>query len=311
MKLAVLDAKTLGKDAQLRPFEEFGQVQTYDTTTPDVLVERLKDIDIVITNKVRIKKETIEQCPKLKLICITATGMDNIDLDAAREHGIEVKNVAGYSTHSVAQHTFALVLELLTHVGYYDDFVKKDGWVQSPVFTHIDNPIREIHGKEWGIIGLGAIGKQVAKIAQAFGAQISYHSTSGKNINADYPQADLKTLLSQSDIVSIHAPFNDQTRGLIGKDELTLMKKDALLINVGRGGIIDEFALKDVLENEQIYAGLDVLETEPMATEAPLRELTCKERLVITPHVAWASIEARMTLIDQVVNNIKTFLKEL
>ena len=310
MHLAILDAKTLGKDAQLRCFEEFGQVQTYANTTPDELVQRLENVDIMITNKVKIRKDTMEKCPKLKLICITATGMDNIDLDAAAELGIEVKNVAGYSTHSVAQHTFALVLELFTHVSYYDNFVKNDGWVQSPIFTHIDNPIREIHGKKWGIIGLGAIGKQVATIAQAFGAKIWYHSTSGKNTNSDYPRTDLKNLLSQSDIVSIHAPFNEKTKGLIGKDELALMKKDALLINVGRGGIIDEVALKDALENEQIYAGLDVLATEPMAPDAPLRELTCKERLVITPHVAWASIEARMTLIDQVMNNIKTFLKE-
>ena len=310
MKLAILDAKTLGKDAQLQCFEEFGEVQTYSTTTPDLLVKRLEDIDIVITNKVKIKKETIEQCPKLKLICITATGTDNIDLEAAAKHGIEVKNVAGYSTHSVAQHTFALVLELLTHVSYYDDFVKKDGWVQSPIFTHIDNPIREIHGKKWGIIGLGAIGKQVAKIAQAFGADVCYHSTSGNNKQSDYSHFDLQTLLKQCDIVSIHAPLNSQTKGLIGKDELSLMKKDALLVNVGRGGIIDEIALKEALENEQIYAGLDVLETEPMAENAPLRELCKKERLVITPHVAWASIEARMCLIDKVVENIKTFLKE-
>ena len=310
MKLAILDAKTLGKDAQLLCFEQFGEVQTYATTTPNELVERLKDVDIAITNKVKIRRDTLEKCPKLKLICITATGMDNIDLDTAVKLGIVVKNVAGYSTHSVAQHTFALVLELFTHIGFYDDFVKSDGWVQSPVFTHIENPIREIYGKKWGIIGLGAIGKQVAKIADAFGANVWYHSTSGRNQNNDYPHVQLQNLLKESDIVSIHAPLNDKTKGLIGKNELALMKKDALLVNVGRGGIIDETALREALEDEHIYAGLDVLATEPMAPDAPLRELVRKERLVITPHVAWASVEARTTLIEMVVENIKTFLKE-
>jgi glycerate dehydrogenase len=236
--------------------------------------------------------------------------MDIIDLEAAKKRDIEVKNVAGYSTHSVAQHTFALVLELLTHVSYYDKFVKDGGWIKSAIFTHIDNPIREIYGKKWGIIGFGAIGKEVAKIAQAFGADVWYYSTSGKNQDNKFPNTSLEELLSKSDIVSIHAPKNDKTRGLIGKKELDLMKKDALLINVGRGGIIDEVALKDALENEQIYAGLDVLEIEPMSPNAPLKDLKFKDRLVITPHVAWASIEARKTLIEKTYKNIEDFLQK-
>jgi len=310
VKLVVLDAKTLGKDAELSGFKKYGEVTFYKNTTQEDIIERLKDADIAISNKVKINKKTIESCPNLKLICITATGMDIIDLEAAKKRDIEVKNVAGYSTHSVAQHTFALVLELLTHVSYYDKFVKDGGWIKSAIFTHIDNPIREIYGKKWGIIGFGAIGKEVAKIAQAFGADVWYYSTSGKNQDNKFPNTSLEELLSKSDIVSIHAPKNDKTRGLIGKKELDLMKKDALLINVGRGGIIDEVALKDALENEQIYAGLDVLEIEPMSPNAPLKDLKFKDRLVITPHVAWASIEARKTLIEKTYKNIEDFLQK-
>lgn len=310
MKLVVLDAKTLGKDAELSGFKKYGEVTFYTNTTQEDIIERLKDADIAISNKVKINKKTIESCPNLKLICITATGMDIIDLEAAKKRDIEVKNVAGYSTHSVAQHTFALVLELLTHVSYYDKFVKDGGWIKSAIFTHIDNPIREIYGKKWGIIGFGAIGKEVAKIAQAFGADVWYYSTSGKNQDNKFPNTSLEELLSKSDIVSIHAPKNDKTRGLIGKKELDLMQKDALLINVGRGGIIDEVALKDALDNEQIYAGLDVLEIEPMSPNAPLKDLKFKDRLVITPHVAWASIEARKTLIEKTYKNIEDFLQK-
>ena len=309
MRLVLLDAKTLGKDADLRVFEQFGEVVYHETTLPQETALRLQEATIAITNKVKIGKEVMEACPKLKLICITATGMDNIDLEAAKALGIEVKNVAGYSTHSVAQHTFALVLELLTHVSYYDGFVKDDGWVQSPIFTHIDNPICEIHGKTWGIIGLGAIGKQVAHIATAFGASVCYHSASGSQREEAYPHKSLEALLKECDIVSIHAPFNAHTKGLIGKKELEWMCQDALLINVGRGGIVDEEALKEALEEKKIYAGFDVLAIEPMDVNAPLRSLTCKERLVLTPHVAWASIEARRALIGLVVKNIETFLR--
>jgi len=201
------------------------------------------------------------------------------------------------------------VLELLTHVSYYDGFVKNDGWVQSPIFTHIDNPIREIHGKNWGIIGLGAIGRQVAQIATAFGATVCYHSASGSKREEPYPHKSLEALLKECDIVSIHAPFNAHTQGLISAKELSWMRQDALLINVGRGGIVDEVALKEALEAQKIYAGFDVLAIEPMDPNAPLRSLTCKERLVLTPHVAWASIEARTTLIGLVVKNIETFLR--
>lgn len=309
MKLVLLDAKTLGKDADIKVFERFGEVVCYETTLPEETASRLQGATIAITNKVKIGKGVMGACPDLKLICITATGTDNIDLEAAKALGIEVKNVAGYSTHSVAQHTFALVLELLTHVSYYDGFVKKDGWVQSPVFTHIDNPIREIHGKNWGIIGLGAIGKQVAHIATAFGATVSYFSASGAQREEAYPRKSLEALLKECDIVSIHAPFNAHTKGLIGKKELGWMRQDALLINVGRGGIVDEEALKEALEEKRIYAGFDVLAVEPMDPNAPLRHLTCKERLVLTPHVAWASVEARRTLIGLVASNIESFLR--
>ncbi|NLC28449.1 MAG: D-2-hydroxyacid dehydrogenase [Campylobacteraceae bacterium] len=310
MKLAILDAKTLGKDANLERFSQFGVVSCYATTTQDELLERLEDVEVVIVNKVKIGREIMKSSPKLKLICLTATGMDNIDLEAAKDLGVIVKNVAGYSTFSVAQHTFALVLELLNSVSYYDKFVKNDGWAKSSIFTHIDKPIHEIYNKNWGIIGLGEIGKTVAKIASAFGAKVSYYSTSGKNINDAYPHVQLKELLTKSDIITIHAPLNSKTKSLIGEKELAYMRKNALLVNVGRGGIIDELALKKTLEAEHIYAGLDVLEEEPMSLNSPLRKLEHKERLVITPHIAWASIEARQVLMEEVAKNIKTYLEE-
>ncbi|ADV45512.1 D-2-hydroxyacid dehydrogenase [Nitratifractor salsuginis] len=308
MNLVLLDAETLGEDLDLTPLERFGKLTVYPRTLPGETSERIRDAEVVITNKVVLDRETIVKAPRLKLICIAATGMNNVDLQAAEELGIAVKNVAGYSTPSVAQHTFAMLLYLEEQLAYYDRFVKEGSWSRGGLFTHLDRPFLEIAGKRWGIIGLGTIGREVAKIAAAFGAQVSYYATSGIPHAGDYPHQELGDLLAQSDIISIHAPLNERTRGLIGAKELSLMKDRAILLNLGRGGIVDEAALAAELNRRELYAGLDVTETEPLPEDSPLLNLSHPERLLITPHIAWASLEARERLLEGIVRNIEEFV---
>jgi len=310
MKLVLLDADTLGADIDLSAFEKFGEFVVYKTTSESEKLSRVKDADIIITNKVIFDEATLQQLPALKLIALTATGMNNVDLKAALRLGVEVKNVAGYSTKSVAQHTFTMALPLIGRLGFYDGYVKSGKWCESKVFTNLDMPFFELSGKKWGIIALGAIGKEVAKIARAFGAKVAYYSTSGVERAEKYPSVPLDELLRNSDIISIHAPLNDKTRNLIDERELSLMKQDALIINVGRGGIINEEALGRAIEGEKLYAAIDVLENEPMRKGSPLANLTKKERFIITPHVAWGSVEARVRLMSLVYKNIKTFLNK-
>jgi len=309
MNIVLLDAKTLGEDLDLSTLEHFGTLTSYGTTSPEETLERIKIADIVITNKVVITANMMEETPKLKLICIAATGMNNVDLDAAKFKGIEVKNVAGYSTKSVVQHTFAMALYLLEKMAYYDASVKEGTWTRSGLFTDVSRPFYEISGKKWGIVGLGAIGQKVAKIATAFGAEVSYHSTSGENLNHAYPHQSLEFLLRDCDIISIHAPLNDNTYNLINENNLPYIKEGALLLNLGRGGIINETDLAFELDRRKLYTGLDVLEIEPLALNNRLNEVIHKERLLITPHIAWASIEARKKLLEGIVKNIQIFME--
>jgi len=310
MKLVLLDAKTLGDDLDLSPLEQFGELISYGITKAHETQERINDADIILSNKVIIDRAIMEQSPKLKLICITATGMNNVDLDAAKELGIEVKNVAGYSTGSVAQHTFAMALYLIEKLDYYNHTVKSKEWSRGELFTDVSKPYFEISGKQWGIIGLGTIGRKVATIASAFGATISYHSTSGANTNQPYQHKELESLLAESDIISIHAPLNEKTENLISKQNLTLLKDNAILLNLGRGGIINEIDLAKELNAREIYAGLDVVAKEPIEAKHPLLNINNPEQLLITPHIAWASIEAREKLLDGLVENIKAFLQQ-
>lgn len=307
MKIVILDAATLG-DVDFSLFERFGEVQVYQTTLPSERIERIKDADIVVTNKVVIDKEAIDNAPNLKLICVAATGMNNIDLKYAQRKGIAVKNVAGYSTESVVQHTFGMALYLIEQLRYYDEYVKSGQWSDSGLFTCIDRPFFEIFGKRWGIIGLGAIGKRVAQVASSFGCDVVYHSTSGQNLDQPYEHLPLDTLLCTSDIVSIHAPLNEKTRNLIGLSELQKLSDKAVLLNLGRGGIIDEEALAKVIDQKEIYVGLDVTQTEPIPKDSPLLHIKHKKRLLITPHIAWTSIEARERLIAGIIENIEEFL---
>ncbi len=310
MNIVILDAKTLGNDLNLSPLDSFGEVVHYQTTTPAETQSRIIATDIIITNKVVITAEMMDAAVNLKLICIAATGMNNVDLEYAAEKGIVVKNVAGYSTQSVVQHTFSLALYLIEKMAYYDNVVKSATWSKSNLFTDVSQPYFEISGKKWGIIGLGSIGREVAKVATAFGANVVYHSTSGNIRKEAYSHEDLESLLKTCDIVSIHAPLNTQTQNLISASNLPLLKASAVLLNLGRGGIVNEADLAVELDKREIYAGLDVLTPEPIAQDNPLMKVKHQERLVITPHIAWASIEARQKLLEGIVKNIEEFLEK-
>jgi len=309
LKIVILDAKTLGDDLDLSVLHTFGEVIHYQTTSASETQERIKDADIVLTNKVLIQEDELNAAARLKLICITATGMNNVDLDYAKHKNIVVKNVAGYSTKSVVQHTFAMALYLIEKMAYYDNVVKSAAWTESSLFTDVSQPFYEISGKKWGIIGLGSIGREVAKVATAFGANVSYYSTSGKIREEDYPHETLETLLKECDIISIHAPLNEKTNDLINTSNLNLLKEGAVLLNLGRGGIVNEADLAVELDKRELYAGLDVLTPEPIAKDNPLMHIKNKEQLLITPHIAWASVEARRKLLEGIVENIEEFLK--
>lgn len=310
MKIVFLDRKSIGEDISLSAFEQFGEVVIYDFSTPEQIPERIKDADIIVLNKMPINKATIGEAKMLKLVCVTATGTNNLDKEYLAERGIEWRNVAGYSTEAVAQHTFAILFNLYEHLSYYDEYVKTEKYVNDKMFTHFEKHFNEISGKTWGIIGLGNIGRRVAEIAECFGTKVIYYSTSGKNHNNKYKQVDFDTLISESDIISIHAPLDDNTLHLIDKTALSKMKKTAVLINVGRGPIIVEDDLAFALENGLIAAaGLDVLDVEPMLESNPLRRIKDSEKLLITPHIAWAAVEARTRLMDIIVGQIKEYLE--
>lgn len=306
MKIAILDALTYG-DTSLDIFNTLGDVTVYQTTTPNETPERVRDADVIVTNKVVINDAVMEAAPALKLICVAATGTNNIDHDAAERRGITVKNVAGYSTDAVVQHTFSMLFYLMGHSRYYDEYVKRGEWQREAVFAHIGPSFHELRGKKWGIIGLGEIGRGVARVASAFGANVCYYSTSGKNDDAEFEKTTLSRLIEESDVITIHAPLNPSTQNLISHSELLQMKDGAVLLNLGRGGIVDEDALSVIIDVKPIFVGLDVLAKEPMKTPHPLLTIKHPGRLYITPHIAWTSVEARGRLITATVENIRSF----
>lgn len=310
MKIVFLDRKSIGEDIDLSGFDRFGEVVTYDYSSVDEVPERVEDADIIILNKVPVNEKTIGQAKNLKLVCVTATGTNNLDKDYLDKRNIAWRNVAGYSTEAVAQHTFSLLFYLFEHLAYYDEYVKSEKYVGDRLFTHFERHFNEIQGKNWGIIGLGAIGKRVAQIAECFGANVSYYSTSGKNHDDHYKEVSFDELLANSDIISIHAPLDDNTLHLIDGAALKKMKNSAILINVGRGPIIVEADLADALENGEIAgAGLDVLDVEPMAADNPLRRVKDSDKLIITPHIAWAAVEARQRLMKIIEGQVEEFLR--
>lgn len=306
MKIVFLDEYSLaGRD--LTPIRSAGEYTGYDFTRPEEVVERCSDADVVITNKVILDATTLRQLPRLRLICVAATGTNNIDLKAAEELHIAVRNVAGYSTHAVAETTLGAALSLRRQCNYYDRYVKSGDYAHSERLFHHARPIGQLYGAHWGIVGLGTIGHEVARLATAFGCEVRYYATSGVARQEHYPACSLEALLAWADIVSIHCPLNDHTRNLIGATELKLMRHTALLINVARGGIVDEAALAQALNEERIAgAALDVFAQEPMADTNPLLQLRDPDRLLVSPHNAWATAEAIDILIDNIGENIRT-----
>lgn len=308
MKLVFLEKNSLGDDIDLSGLERFGELVIYPSSTLQETRERVKDADVVFSNKILMNEETLAEASRLKYIGITATGTNNVDFEYTRERGITVTNVAGYSTDSVAQHTFALTLYLLEKLRYFDDYVKSGDYARSSLFCDFGQKFRELSGKTWGIIGLGAIGRKVAQIAAAFGCRVIYYSASGKNNNPDYERVDLDTLLRSSDVVSVHAPLTVQTEGMMNYEAFEKMKRSALFINVGRGPIVNETDLVRALNEGLIAgAGLDVLTKEPMTADSPLLTIQDSNKLLVTPHIAWASVEARKRLVQELILNLEAW----
>lgn len=310
MKLVFLETDSLGDDMDLGSFARYGQLEQYHFSTLQETKERVREADVVFSNKIMMDEETLALAENLKYIGITATGTNNVDLAYAEKRGIAVTNVAGYSTDVVAQHTFALALYLLEKLRYFDDYVKSGAYSRSRLFCHYGEKFRELAGKTWGIIGLGAIGSRVAQIAEAFGCRVIYYSTTGKHTSSRYERVDWETLLRTSDVVSVHAPLTPQTEGIMNYEAFRRMKPSALFINVGRGTIVKEEDLARALKEELIAgAGLDVMTKEPLPADSPLLDIQDSRKLLITPHIAWASVEARRRLIQELALNLEAWMR--
>lgn len=311
MKIVVLERNSVGTDIDVSCYQELGDVICYDNTTSAAEVrERIQDADIVIANKAPLKKESLEHAARVKLICVMATGYDNIDLGYCKERGIKVANVRGYSTAMVAQHTVTLALALSQKLPYYDSYVKSGAYSSQKGFSYFANPFRELDGKVWGIVGMGTIGQRVAGIAKALGCKVIFSSLTGKSRCTEYEQVDKDTLLSQSDILSLHCPLSPLSLNFIDADAFRRMKKTAVLVNVARGPVVNNTDLYHALEAGAIAAaGLDVMEKEPLELSNPLSKIQDSNRLIITPHLAWASVEARTRCVLGVYENIKAFLR--
>ncbi len=311
MNIVSLERNTAGLDISVDCWNELGNVTCYaNTATTEEIRERVKDADIIIINKSPMNEETLKDALNVKLICELATGYDNCDLAYCKSRGIKVTNVRDYSTDMVAQHTLTLALALSQKLMHYDNYVKSGAYSAQPGFSNFDVPFYELAGKTWGIVGMGNIGRKVAKIAAAFGCKVIFHSITGKSTCTDYPQVDMETLLEESDILSLHCPLSDLSRNLIDREALKKMKQSAILINVARGPVVNNTDLYEALVAGEIQAaGLDVLEKEPLEFSNPLSQLKDSNKLIITPHLAWASVEARNRCVQGVYENIKAFLR--
>ena len=309
--IVVLDAATIGENTIFESFSKLGNIRVFAKTKPEERLQHIENASIIITNKVVIDAQIMDACPSIKLICLTATGMNNIDLPYAKTKGITVKNVAGYSTESVVQHTFAMLLSLMNNIEYYRQYVASKEYSNQNLFTHIGKGFLQLSGRTWGIIGLGTIGRRVANVASAFGCKVVYYSTSGVNHTKDFEEVSMQELLSKSDIISIHSPLNEQTKNLIGLDKLQAMKPTAYIINVGRGGIIQEDALTQALKNDYIAgACIDVMTKEPLPIESPLLDSEIQDKIIITPHVAWVSDNALADLMKLTYQNVESFIHQ-
>lgn len=310
MKIALLDAMTLGDDISLQPITGQGECIIYENIDDKDIAEALFDADVCVTNKKLLGEHNLKDCKNLKLICLTATGYNNVDIEYCKKRGIKVRNVPGYCKESVCQHTFALLLSLMESMSYYDNFVKDGSYTKSNLANHLAMPFDEICSKTWGIIGMGGIGREVSKVATAFGARVIYAPISGKSRKEDYEEVTLDALFERSDIISIHSPLNDKTENLVNMDKIKLMKKNAVIINVGRGAIVNSRDLVEAVDSGMIKgAGIDVYPTEPPAKDDPFMNLKHPERFVLTPHIAWASLTARQRCVDVVGENILALIE--
>lgn len=309
IKIVVLDRTSVGEDVSVDGFLAFGEVDFYESTADADVAERVKDADIIVSNKNPIREETIGGAERLKLVCQFATGYDNVDTEYCRSRGIRVVNVRDYSTAAVVQHTVALVLGVLEKISYYDNYVRSGAYASQPRFSHFGRPYYELDGKVWGIVGLGNIGRSVARVAEALGCHVIYYSASGKNRNEVYERVEWEDLLAQSDIITLHCPLTEQTRGLIDKAALQRMKPEAILVNVARGAVVNEQDLYEALLEDQIGgAGIDVFSEEPIRKDHPLLRIADSGKLLLTPHMAWASTEARTRCVEETCRNIEAFL---
>lgn len=311
MKIVVLERNSVGTDIEVSCLEKLGEVVYYpNTVTVEEVRQRIKDADIVVANKVPLREESLKDAAGVKLICEFATGYDNVDIAYCKARGIRVCNVVDYCTSMVAQHTFALALALSEKLFHYDNYVKSGAYSAQDRFSNFDVPFYELEGKTWGIVGMGNIGRRVARIASDFGCKVIFHSITGKSTCTDYPQVDKDTLLAESDFLSLHCPLSDLSRNFIDAQALRKMKKTAVLINVARGPVVNNADLYQALADGQIMAaGLDVMEKEPLEPSNPLSLLKDSGKLIITPHLAWASVEARMRCVEGVYDNIQAFLR--
>ena len=306
MNMAILDCKTLGNDISVEKFKKLGNLNIYNNINKVELEKIVKDLDIIITNKIKIDRNLIDNAKRLKMVAITATGYNNVDLEYAKKKGISVYNVEGYSTKSVSQHTLGMALSMICRIGEMDRYIKSGTYSNSQSMTRLDKPIRELSNMQWGIIGMGDIGREVARLAECFGATVKYNSLSEKDV--DYERLELEELLKTSDVISIHTPLTEQTKGLIDYERLSMMNKNSIIINVARGGIIVEEDLARAI-SENIIGGacLDVFENEPLREDSPLIKLE-SDRILLTPHTAWSSVEARKQLIREVYLNVESFI---
>ena len=305
MKIVYLDSATVG-ETPMDGIAELGELVCWPESTPEEALERVRDCNVLIVNKVLVTRALLDAAPELRLVCEAATGVNNIDLEACRERNIPVRNVAGYSTDSVVQTTFMHILSLMGNAPYFDNTVKDGTYSKGTLFTDVSRPYIEIKGKRIGIVGMGAIGTGVARVAEAFGMEVVYYSTSGTGHCKEWPSISLDELMRTSDVISIHAPYNERTAGLIGAGELAMMKPSAIIVNMGRGGIVDEAALAEVIDNDLIGgAALDVFTKEPLPGDSPLLRTRHPEKLRFTPHTAWASTEALTRLVNCIADNIR------
>lgn len=308
MKIVFLDAISMG-DASLEEIAALGELTCYPSSTAEEARERVKEADVAIVNKVVVDQAFLDAAPRLKLVCEAGTGINNIDVRLCEAHGVAVRNVAAYSTDSVAQITWMHILNLAGRAFHYQDFVRSGAYSRNPVHVDYAHPFTELSGKMLGIVGMGAIGQKVAAIGKAFGMDVIYYSTSGTSHCRDYPSVSLEELLARADVVSIHAPYNERTAGLIGYEQLRQMKRTALLVNTGRGGIEVEADLARALDEGLIAgAGIDVYVKEPLPADSPLMHLQHPERLLLSPHIAWYSKEARARLAHEMAENIRKTL---